>query len=461
MESWIETQFSAPESPISDAPADVTNLTTVQQEFFYNAMNGGDQLRQRVAFALSKIWVVSGARFNDPAAIVPYLRVLQKHAFGNYYDLMSEITLNPAMGRYLDMANNVKPNPALGRSANENYARELLQLFTIGTYELNPDGSRRMDGQGRPIQAYGQPEIVGFARAFTGWTYPPVPGQASGARNPVRYDGPMVPFAANHDTGEKMLLGGTLLPAGQSPEKDLAGALSNVFHHPNVGPFIGKQLIQQLVTSNPSPEYVSRVASAFADNGQGVRGDMRAVIRAVLLDPEARMYDDSPPPEAHRYGHLREPVLLVTGLLRRLGAGVPRDNNLAGYARNLDQNVYFPPTVFSYFAPGYEIPGAGALGPEFQLLSPSRAIARLNFLNQLFFSTPGGGTPLDLSAFTAAAREPEALVRLVNQVLMAGAMTAELRQAILQAVNATTDSQLRAKTALYLAAASGAFQVVQ
>ena len=461
LDRWLQEQFDATPSPIPDAPAGVTNLSTVQRNFFDNAINRDDQLRQRVAFALGQIWVISGVKINRPEAFIPYLRLLQKDAFGNYYDLMYDVTLSPAMGRYLDMVNNDKPNPVLGRAPNENYARELLQLFTTGLEKLNDDGSVVRDENGQAVPAFDQEVIEELARAFTGWTYPPAPGQVSRAHNPAYWDGPMVAFNSNHDTGVKMLLDGQTLPAGRTAEDDLRDSLRNIFEHPNVGPFIGKQLIQHLVTSNPSGEYVRRVAAAFNDNGGGVRGDMRAVIRAILLDPEARQFDNHTLPEEHSYGHLREPVLFITNLLRSLGATVTDQNNLANFTRSLGQNLYYPPTVFNYFAPGYEVPGTEILGPEFQILSPANAMARMNFLNRLFFGTLGGGTTLDLSPFLSAASDPTQLVGLVNTTLLHGSMKDPLRGSILQAVSAASDNPTRARTALYLAAASGQYQVEQ
>ena len=461
MDRWLQEQFAATPSPIPDAPAGITNLSTAQQNFFDNAINRDDQLRQRVAFALGQIWVISGVKINRPEAFIPYLRLLQKDAFGNYYDLMYDVTLSPAMGHYLDMVNNDKPNPVLGRSANENYARELLQLFTTGLEKLNGDGSVVRDEQGQPVPAYDQEVIEELARAFTGWTYPPAPGQVSRLHNPAYWDGPMVAFESNHDTGAKVLLDGRTLPAGRTAENDLRDSLRNIFEHPNVGPFIGKQLIQHLVTSNPSGEYVSRVAAAFDDNGLGVRGDMQAVIRAILLDPEARQFDNQVPPETTGYGHLREPALFITNLLRSLRATVTDQNNLAGFSRSLGQNLYYPPTVFNYFAPGYEVPGAQTLGPEFQILSPANSMARVNLLNRLFFGTLGGGTTLDLTPLISAASNPTQLVDSVDATLLHGTMSEPLRTSILKAVSAASDNPTRARTALYLAAASGQYQVEQ
>jgi uncharacterized protein (DUF1800 family) len=214
------------------------------------------------------------------------------------------------MGQYLDMANNAKANPATGAVANENYARELMQLFTIGTQMLNQDGSVQLDSFGVPIPTYSQFTITEFARVYTGWTYAPAAGQPVEWGAYITSNGPMVPYAPEHDPGSKQLLNGYVSPAGITPLQDLNNALDNVFNHPNAGPFIGKQLIQHLVKSNPSPAYIGRVAAAFNNNGQGVRGDMAAVITAVLLDPEARA-NDAGGSDQSTDGHLQEPGLFI------------------------------------------------------------------------------------------------------------------------------------------------------
>lgn len=259
-----------------------------------------DQLRQRVAFALSQIFVIGGSKVGDPTAYTNYLQLLNNEAFTNYRQIMNDVTLSPAMGHWLDMVNNGKPNVSKGDHADENYAREFMQLFTIGTSQLNPDGSYQLDSNGNQIPTYTQNTVEAFALAYTGWTYPLMPGATQQTYNPAYWNGPMVPVDSNHDTESKQLLvypgvaGGGLLSAGQTAEQDLNGALDNVFNHPNVGPFVSRELIQHLVTGNPSPGYIQRVASVFNDNGSGVRGDMKSVITAILIDPEARR-GDSPP----------------------------------------------------------------------------------------------------------------------------------------------------------------------
>src|SRR6266496_90755 len=272
LNSYLAFQLGPQTTNCYPAPGKDDSITTVQQRFFICALERDDQLRQRVAFALSQIMVASSNKVDTTDAFTLWQNMLMKDAFGNFYDLLKDVTLSPVMGNYLDMVNNDKPNPVTGTSANENYAREILQLFTIGLNQLNPDGTLQLDGAGNPIPTYDQDTITNFARVFTGWTYPPGPQFPS----PPGYSGPMVPFNSHHDTGDKTLLNGVTIPAGGTAQSDLDAALQNIFNHPNVGPFICKQLIQHLVTSNPSPAYVGRVVAVFNDNGSGVRGDLKA-----------------------------------------------------------------------------------------------------------------------------------------------------------------------------------------
>ena len=313
LKGWFAEQMQAPISTFSDQPQldsmgkNNNDLRPTQVEFFQNALSGPDQLRQRVAFALSEIWVVSNLEVNNASAHPPLLRIFQQDAFANYEQIMKDVTLNPAMGKFLNMVNNDKGNPARGTSANENYAREIMQLFTLGLQELHMDGTPVLDGNGAPVPTYTQATVSNLAKAFTGWTYPLMPGRTGTGHNPAYYLGPMVPVAGAHDTSQKDLFPGYTLPAGQTAEQDLDQALHAIFMQPSVPPFVSKLLIQHLTTSSPSPAYVERVANVFADNGHGQRGDMRAVIRRILSDPEARAGDDPNSIDAPGYGHMREP----------------------------------------------------------------------------------------------------------------------------------------------------------
>jgi uncharacterized protein (DUF1800 family) len=456
---YIDEQFAAEPSPITDPPIDAKGnapMRPLQDQFFYNAVNGEDQLRQRVAFALHQIWVVSAVKVNRPGAIPTYLRTLQADAFGNFYDLMWDITLNPGMGHYLDMVNNDKPNPKTGKGANENYARELLQLFTLGLYQLNSDGTRKLDAQGNPIPTYDQETIEELGRTFTGWTYAPALGSPMKPHNPANWTGPMVAYEANHDTGEKILLDGARLSAGRSAKSDLEDALHLIFNHPNVGPFIGRQLIQHLVTSNPSPAYIERVAKVFEDNGSGARGDLRAVVKAILLDPEARDADDASP--AAGEGHLREPALFIAGVVRALGASVDPTNGLATYSSQVGQNVYFPPTVFNYYHPGYAIEQTEINAPEFEILSTSAAMQRADFVNSLIYGKIAGVT-VDLTPYSSLANSPDGLMTAVDNALMRGNMPADMRQVVRSAIFSGATPKAMAQTALYLTASSWQYQV--
>ena len=243
---WIDEQFNEPHSTLPDLENIPLGLGQVQSRFFTNAVHGRDQLRQRVALALHEIWVVSGTEENIPDQMIPYLQIFNDLAFDNYRNIMRKVTLNPAMGDYLDMRNNVKANPAAGTLANENYAREIMQLFTIGLYQLNPDGTLKLDASGNPIPTYLQTNIAELARVMTGWTYPIKPGATPRALNPAYYVGDMVPWEPNHDTGAKTLLNGVVDSAGKTANDDLNFALDNIFNHPNVGPFVATKLIKQL-----------------------------------------------------------------------------------------------------------------------------------------------------------------------------------------------------------------------
>jgi uncharacterized protein (DUF1800 family) len=434
------------------------SLYPLQNRFFVNALYGPDQLRQRVAFALHQILVVSGVEIPLPAWVTPYLQLLDRNAFGNFRQLLFELTVNPAMGNYLDINNNTRTRP------NENYAREVLQLFSIGTVRLNQDGSPQLDGAGQPIPAYTQTTVDNFARVFTGWRLATAP--ATGVPN---YRDPMTANEAQHDTDEKVLLNDAVMPKGQNTRKDLDDALDNIFNHPNVGPFIGKQLIQHLVTSNPSPAYVSRVAAAFNGSQTGVRGDLQAVIRAILLDPEARGAVKTDP----NYGRLRHPAQFVAGLLRAFGARsangtAPSIGYLNPQTSAMGMDVFRPPSVFSYFSPGTVAPfTTGVRGPEFGLFSTSTALRRLNFVNTMVFGSIAvsandpTGTALDLSAMQALAASPADLVETLNGLLLHGAMSSAMRDSVITAVTAVPVSNplKRARTAIYLVATSSQYQV--
>jgi uncharacterized protein (DUF1800 family) len=456
---------SAPLRADSFCARDNYSLFPLQTQFFRNAMTQPDQLRARVAFALSQIMVASGVDNARNYAMRAFQQLFADHAFGNFHDLLVAVTLSPVMGDYLDMVNNNKSSAANGTDPNENYGREILQLFSVGTYMLNADGTRKLDAAGKPVFTYDLAQIKGFSRVFTGWTYQPVAGTASRANNPRNYLGAMLPVDSNHETGTKVLLGGVVSPAGLAMQQDLEFAHQNIFTHPNVGPFIGKQLIQKLVTSEPTPGYVARVSAVFDNNGAGQRGDLRAVVRAILADPEARGARKLDP----AYGKLAEPVLYMTSIARALGAssdGV----FLRAQSSSLGQFVFYSPTVFNYFPFDYVVPGTQLLGPEFGAQTSSTAINRDNFTNTLLYSATiapdatvfgATGTQVSLAPWQAAAADPNALATRLDQVFLGGTMSAAMRSAIVTAVNAlpATDTLGRARAGLYLVATSPQYQV--
>ena len=451
-----------PADPDPQCHRDYYTLFQLQTDFFRNALGGNDQLRQRVAFALSQIFVTSGLDINVAYGMAPYQQIFLDRAFGNFEDLLTRVTLSSVMGDYLNMVNNDKP--VLGVNPNENYARELLQLFAIGLWELNADGTPILDAMGQPVPTYDQNIVQGFAHVFTGWTYPLLPPIPQRTHNPKNFLGDMVGVASNHDTGAKELLNGTLEPANLDMGTDLANALRNVFAHPNVGPFIGKQLIQKLVTGDPSPQYVARVAAVFGNNGAGVRGDMAAVVRAVLLDPEARGGVKLDP----GYGKLREPVLYVAAAAR--AANATSDGVYFGpAAATLGQNLFYSPSVFNYYPPDHTLAGSATLAPEFAIFNSSTFINRDNVANTLAFGTiapsatyPGAtGTQMNWAALQAVAADANALCNTLDALLLHGTMSPTVRTGVLDALAAVsvTDTLSRARTAYYLVVTSSEYQV--
>ena len=367
-EAWIDNQFTLPVSGhleymgILPEPASAAEGQTHRLEAFYNhAVNGEDQLRQRVANALSQIFVVSesGNLSKTPDGLAHYYDLLSNHAFGNFRELMEAVTLNPAMGVYLSMLGNEKPNEVLNIRPDENYARELMQLFTIGLVELNIDGSVVLVG-GQPVPTYNQAVIEGFAHVFTGWNFAEAPTFQTRRANFLE---PMTANQDFHDTGEKLLLNGVVLPANQTAEQDLEAALDNIFAHKNVAPFISKQLIQRLVTANPSPEFVARVAGVFNNNGNDIKGDLQAVIKAILLDEEAR---------GDNNGKLVEPLNRLIALWRAYDAASDSGRYILREPQAFfAQAPLRAPSVFNFYSPSYapagELTRAGLVSPEMQI----------------------------------------------------------------------------------------------
>jgi len=464
--AWLAAQFKLDTSDLPDQPllnaAGKTNedLTPVQRAFFQNAVNGQDQLRQRVAFALSEIFVASAVQVKPAYAIPPYWRVLRDNAFGNYRDIIKAVTLNPAMGAYLNMANNNKGNAAKGTSANENYARELMQLFTLGLTQLNPDGSPVLDSSGNPIPTYDQAEVTSQAKMLTGWTYPTAPGANPKNNNPAYYFGQMMAVEAEHDTSAKTIFGGIQIPAGQTAEQDLESLLDALMAQPTMAPFVSQQLIQHLVTSNPSPAYIERVASVFENNGAGSRGDMQAVITAILTDPEARACDTSSAAPNPSFGHLREPVLFMANLLRGLNATLGAGSTVYNDANLMGQDLFYEPSVFSYFSPLYRIPG-GQLAPEFQIYSTQSAAERADVINAALYGSLDKSTTVDLTPFVNQGSDLSSLLDYTSYVFLHHVMPPALSEQASAAAGALTSAVARAQAVLYLVLTSSAYQVIQ
>lgn len=464
--AWLQTQFEISESEIPDQPLlnssgnTNTNLGPVQQALIVNAISNVDQLRQRVAFILSQIWVVSAENgVNAAYAFPPYWRIFRDNAFGNYRDIIKAVTLSPAMGRYLNMANNNKGNAAKGTAANENYGRELMQLFTLGLTQLNPDGSAVVDSNKNPVPTYTPAIVTGTANLLTGWTYPVTPGSSAKTNNPAYYFGQMYAVEAEHDTDAKTIVGNVQVSSGQTAEYDLEALLDALMNQTTMAPFISKQLIQHLVTSNPSPAYVQRVSTVFLDNGSGVRGDMQAVLTAILTDPEARAGDDPTAAPNPTFGHLREPLIFLTSTLRALGAQITSASTLYNDTNLLGENLFYSPSVFSYFSPQSRIQG-GLLGPEFQIYSTQTAASRADLVNSIVYGTLDKGTTVNLTPLVAQATTAETLCDALSNLFLHGSMSSNLRTAATTAYNAAATPLAKTQAALYIVLTSGEYQVI-
>lgn len=478
--AWLADQFDDPTGAshlayLDGEAAAGQNIYSnqVMESFWEQALTRHDQLRQRTALALSEIFVVSddsGALQNQPYGVAGYLDLLERNAFGNFRQLMEDVTLSPAMGEFLNMRGNDREDPETMRNPNENYAREILQLFSIGLYRLNPDGTLALDGQVQPIPTYDQPVVMGFAHVFTGWNF---------AGNPLDDDGwywptedwrqPMQAWPDHHSLGPKLLLDGQVLPPGQSPEDDLRDALDAIFAHPNVGPFLCRGLIQRLVTSNPSPGYVYRCAQAFADDGAGVRGNMKAVLRSILLDYEARAETVT---TQQGFGKQKEPIVRLGQILRAFRATAPsakyRIWNLESPEYGLGQNPLRAPTVFNFFEPNYVLPGAtadaGLVAPEFKITTETTAIGNANF----FRDTVYRGVSYDLDQVTPdfsevlpLAGNPTQLIDRLNLLLMANGMSSTMRTILIQTIGEipVSETEERVKAAVHLIATSPEFVI--
>jgi uncharacterized protein (DUF1800 family) len=471
--AWIDEQFALPAAShrahwdARDAEIKAANAGSsaggdqVLETFWKQALTAPDQLRQRSAFALSQIFVISLADNgvgDNPRAVAAWLDMLGSTGLTRYRSMLEAVSRHPMMGIYLSHLRNQRANERTGRVPDENYAREVMQLFSIGLVELNEDGSARARG-GQPIETYTPADIAGMARVFTGWSVacPAWPdnncffsGSADGERDPDWSFKPMLGYPQYHSAEEKRFLGTTIAAQAQAdPEASLRAALDALAAHANVGPFIGRQLIQRLVTSNPSPDYVRAVARAFADNGSGVRGDMKAVVKAVLMHPEARR-------QSAASGKLREPVLRLSAYLRAFAhssdTGHWKIGNTDNPGTSLGQSPLRSPSVFNFYRPGYVPPGTGAAAaglavPEMQIANETSAAGYVNFMRDNLASGVGQRNGVvngvernrrdmqpDFSAEIALATDPAALVERVVSRLTYGNVGADMKSQIGAAV---------------------------
>jgi len=482
-ETWIDNEFTKPISylqpEMEDIWDEIVDFRTSQGEnpddlfgpyklhfdysYWQTIMTNDDHLRHKMCNALSQILVVSSnSDLRDwGEALTGYYDMLSEHAFGNYRDLLLDVTLSIQMGYYLSHLNNAKENPEANTSPDENYAREIMQLFTIGLYELNQDGTQVLDGNGDPIPTYDQEDIQEFAKVFTGlgvgelydpnnWPFQPFFGLGIWAASK---DVPMIMYEAFHETSEKILLNGTVLPANQPGMTDINMAIDNLFNHPNVGPFVGRLLIKRLVKSNPTPEYVGRVAQAFNDNGSGVRGDMKAVIKAILLDEEARSGEAM---LADHAGRAKEPMMKIASYARIMPLIAPYGRYWAqgyGIYNNMGQHILSSPTVFNFYLPDFQpigdIANQNLTAPEFKLHNTSKSISTIN--EYWWISNYWGGSLftnwepeglwsnvyLDVDAFMPLAEEPELLVNRLDKLLTFGQLSDQTRDNIIPILHDT------------------------
>lgn len=471
--AWLDNQFALPPTQghydwmVAQGYAVTANLYSlngVDNSLWRKLIGSPDELRQRVVLAFSEIFVISmnGLPIAWPGfAVASYLDMLEAGCFGTYRQLLEQITLSVGMGSYLNLRGNLKGDPATGRLPDENYAREVLQLFSVGLYLLNQDGSLQTDSKGQPVPTYDQSTITGLARVFTGWN-----ADSPNNTDPGYTRKPMINTASRYDSGEKTFLGATVA-AGADGVAGMKLALDTIALHPNAGPFLGRQLIQRLVTSNPSPAYIGRVAAVFANNGQGVRGDLKAVIKAVLLDPEARNL-----PSDLTTGKLREPVVRFLQWARAFKAGTATGQwgigDLSNPATRLGMSPLRSPTVFNFFRPGYIPPNSllaaqNLSSPEMQLTNESTVVGYLNFMQTVLVNGMGDVKP-DYSAELTYAADPVALTNRYALLLTANQLAADtltLISGAVASIAATTPAgQLaRVQAAIFLVMASPEYLV--
>lgn len=462
--NYCSTMASAAQSACN---RDYMSSTPVAMRFYSQAIENKDQLRQRVAWALSQLLVASAVEVNSTAGQATLNQIFLDNAFGNYRDILQQVTLNPFMGNYLDMANSSKSAP------NQNYAREVMQLFSMGVNILNADGTAQKDSAGATMPTYSEDDVRGVAKALTGWTYARLNGAAISDNNQIDYASPMIANAAIYDTTAKSFLG-TTVPANATQADSVKAVLDTIFANSSTAPYVSKFLIQQLVTSNPSAAYVGRVSAVFANNGSGVRGDMKAVVKAILLDPEARGNAKTDAAD----GKLKEPVLLNLSLGRLI---LTKSDGYAFTTRDsgLGQRPFSAPSVFNFYPPDYPLPlGGGLLSPPSKLMTVSTVMARHNLVydwtvsgdTRSEYAAQTGiegstGSTVDWTPWEAFGTDTTALVNRIDLLMLNNTMSGGQRSALVAAIeavknaDATVQARRRAQVALYIVGSSPQFQV--
>ena len=447
---------------------DYFTATPVAMRFYANAVSGDDQLRQRVAFALSELIVASDVNSHSTAGLAGFNQIFVTNAFGNYRDILKAVTLHPYMADFLNMADSSKTAP------NENYARELMQLFSLGPVQLNADGSAKLDAGGVPLPAYTQDDIDNIARALTGWTYTRLNGAPITDKKNLDYSQPMVPSPSLFDPTAKSFLG-VNVPAGATQQANVDAVVDAVFNNATTAPFVSRHLISQLVTANPSPAYVARISAVFANNGSGVRGDLKAVVRAILLDPEAR----GDAKTGANDGKVKEPVLLMTSLARLIG---DKSDGYAFTVRDdaIGQPMFRSPSVFNFYPRDFPLPGgSGLVSPASKTLTTATIMARHNLVFSWIMTGPtppaeyavqtsiagATGTQPDWSSWEAFGTNVDGILDRVNLLMMNNTMTTAQRAALRTALLACrvddpkAQTRRQAQAAIYVVATSPMFEV--
>jgi len=486
-EKWIDWQLEVPHTSYLDDlffverfnQENILYHTNFLRSWWHNTLIGEEYLRDRMTYALSQILVISSRSFlhNFGDGFTSYYNMLSERAFGNYRDILLDVTYHPMMGFYLSHLNNSKGDPTLNLFPDENYAREILQLFSIGLYELNIDGTRKLDNGDNTIPTYNNEDITEFAKIFTGLHINNEEFGESARVEPNRLERSKMTRVMEleesmHSVGTKELLNGHITQENNTAEEDILEAIDNIFNHPNVGPFLAQRLIQRLVKSNPSPGYISRVASAFNDNGSGIRGDLKAVVRAILLDEEARSCESRMDPE---HGKLKEPILRITQLLKEFNISSSTNKFYSvGELPSvlLQQEVMGAPSVFNFYLPDYTPPGvlsdSSTLAPEFQIFNSSTSIGYINALDSIIFQDlpldiHEGESFLDYTKEIAFANDHRGLVDHLNQKLASGQLSTTSQDVIINAlddyVGATTEEKVR--LAVFLVAASPSYSILK